>query len=456
MNVLHIRQLKMSDCLLGRMCSKGIAAVIGGILIHLTLGNLYSFGNMMTYMASYMHIRVDPSIDYGNFIWVNSITTAAQGCFMVLGGLLEKRVGPKITCFVGCSLLSAGIMLTRYTIEVSLFAVTMTYGLLSGLGISLSYVTPLACGMKWFPERKGFINGMIVAGFGLGALGSTNFQTMYLNPDNLPPETDGYFRDPDLLNRVPGVFITLGVIFLVMQYTGCLLLSKPKNDHHLCQQEEGEGLLEPSETENAEEREPISTAVLTDRDLKPMEMIRNKTFYQFWLIYFFNTIAIGYINAMYKSFGLSFILDDHFLAVIGSLSAIFNAVGRVFWGRLMDKTSFRVAMRLLSLLLAILFATLPLTSSMGKVGFAIWIWMIFFTFSGTFVLMPTVVEKAFGSQYYSANYGLLFTSQTISGPLVAALNHLMLDAVGYTGCFLSISGVICMSFIMTFIVPRGL
>lgn len=103
---MHFCQFKMADCLLSKMCSKGIAAVIGGILIHLTLGNLYSFGNMMTYMASYMHVRVDSSIDYGNFIWVNSITTAAQGCFMVFGGLLEKKVGPKITCFVGCTLLS--------------------------------------------------------------------------------------------------------------------------------------------------------------------------------------------------------------------------------------------------------------------------------------------------------------------------------------------------------------
>lgn len=74
-----------------------------------------------------------------------------------------------------------------------------------------------------------------------------------------------------------------------------------------------------------------------------MEVIRKKTFYVFWLIYLCNTIAIGYINAMYKSFGQTFITDDHFLAVIGSLAAIFNAGGRVVWGYLMDKTSFRVS-----------------------------------------------------------------------------------------------------------------
>ncbi|XP_045613496.1 uncharacterized MFS-type transporter YhjX isoform X2 [Procambarus clarkii] len=431
----------------------GPATVIGGILIHLTLGNLYSFGNMMTYMVSYMHGRVDHSIDYGNFIWVNSITTAAQGLFMVFGGLLEKRIGPKLTCFIGCTLVSAGIMLTYYTINVSLFTVVLTYGLLSGLGMALSYVTPLACGMQWYPEQKGLINGLIVAGFGLGALGSTNLQTLYLNPHNTSPESNGYFVDPGILDKVPSVFIVLGLTFLAMQYIGCLLIRRPV----VAEGQESESLLhvdeEPDERLSVQVPPPCTTI---PTDLRPVQLIKNKTFYIFWFIYLFNTIAVGYINAMYKSFGQTFINNDHLLAQIGSFAAVFNAVGRIAWGRLMDKTSFQVAMRILTITLMLLFATLPLTQQMGKAGFAVWVWLIFFTFSGTFVLMPTVVEKAFGAQHYSANYGLLFTSQTVSGPLMAAVNQLMLNAVGYTGCFLTISGIISLSVGMTFLVPSGL
>ncbi|XP_068220917.1 uncharacterized MFS-type transporter YhjX-like isoform X2 [Palaemon carinicauda] len=431
---------------------KGRAAVVGGILIHLTLGNLYSFGNMMTYMVSYMNQRVDSTINYANFIWVNSITTTAQGFFMVFGGLLENHIGPRLTCFIGCSLLSAGIMLTHYTIEVSLFAVILTYGLLSGLGISLSYVTPLACGMKWYPHRKGLINGLIVGGFGLGSLGSTTFQTFYLNPENLPPQPNGFFVDDSILDKVPSLFIVLGLIFIVMQYTGCILLSKPVEDREPNLQE-AENLLAFDERSESPAVEPPPAQSLTD--LKPKEVIRNKTFYVFWVIYLFNTIAIGYINAMYKSFGQTFIQDDHFLAKIGSLAAVFNCIGRVAWGRLIDKTSFKVSMRLLAVMLAVLFATLPLTKYLGKAGFTSWIWLIFFTFSGTFVLMPTVTEKAFGAKYYSANYGLLFTSQAISGPLIATVNQTMLLAVGYTGCFLTIAAVLSLSFGMTFLVPEG-
>lgn len=44
-----------------------------------------------------------------------------------------------------------------------------------------------------------------------------------------------------------------------------------------------------------------------------------------------------------KSFGLTFISDDYFLALVGSFSSIFNAAGRIFWGHMADKFSFQVS-----------------------------------------------------------------------------------------------------------------
>lgn len=75
-------------------------------------------------------------------------------------------------------------------------------------------------------------------------------------------------------------------------------------------------------------------------------MLRTCVFYHLWLIYLVNTVAIGYINATYKSFGQTFIKDDYFLATVGASAAIFNATGRLFWGKLMDATSFRVSLDL--------------------------------------------------------------------------------------------------------------
>ena len=63
-------------------------------------------------------------------------------------------------------------------------------------------------------------------------------------------------------------------------------------------------------------------------NLKPKVIIRTFEFWTLWLTFVLNTQAIVYINAMYKSYGQTFINDDHFLSMVGAIAAIFNASGR--------------------------------------------------------------------------------------------------------------------------------
>ena len=63
-----------------------------------------------------------------------------------------------------------------------------------GFGLALSYGLPLGVAMRWFPKKKGLVNGIIVGGFGLGAFIFNQVQTAYLNPLNLPIGKDGYFH----------------------------------------------------------------------------------------------------------------------------------------------------------------------------------------------------------------------------------------------------------------------
>ncbi|KAL7647997.1 UNVERIFIED_CONTAM: hypothetical protein RMT77_001613 [Armadillidium vulgare] len=445
----------------------GIAAVFGGFLLHLTLGNLYSFGNMMTYMDSYMHIRVSSNVTYSNFIWVNSVTTATQGLFMAVGGLLERKIGVRLTCFLGSLFLSSGIALTYFTIDMSFAAVILTYGFLNGVGIALSYVVPLSCGMKWFPNKKGFVSGIIVGGFGLGSLGSTLLQTRFLNPNNIPVGSSGYFENPSLLDKVPSVFLLLGGIFFTMQSIACILICKPKNGS-VQVSEESETLINSAEVEHRQQldhfraEENVPTAFesgdsrIMGRDLTVMEAIRTKEFYILYTIYFFNSIAVSYINAMYKSFGQTFIKNDFFLSEVGSIAAIFNCGGRLTWGKLMDKTTFRFSMILMATSLALFYLTLSFTPLMGRGFFAVWIWCIFFSFSGTFVLISTATEKAFGSTYYSSIYGMLFTNQIVSSVIVSVINETLLHRYGYSVCFFIVSLIVLGSAGLSCILPRKL
>ena len=43
---------------------RGLAVVFGGFLLQFTMGAFYSFGNMSTYMTSYMRQNVSPHVTY--------------------------------------------------------------------------------------------------------------------------------------------------------------------------------------------------------------------------------------------------------------------------------------------------------------------------------------------------------------------------------------------------------
>ena len=69
---------------------RGVLALFGGFLIQLTLGSFYSFGNMMTYLTSYMRINGSPDLTYADFIVVQSVWGMTQGVFMPLSGYVSR------------------------------------------------------------------------------------------------------------------------------------------------------------------------------------------------------------------------------------------------------------------------------------------------------------------------------------------------------------------------------
>jgi hypothetical protein len=74
---------------------RGISSVLGGFLIHLTLGTFYTLGNVNTYMTSYIRKYVEPNASYASSIWVNAAFMLGQGSLMMLGGIMEIKLGAR-------------------------------------------------------------------------------------------------------------------------------------------------------------------------------------------------------------------------------------------------------------------------------------------------------------------------------------------------------------------------
>jgi len=457
---------------------RGIAAVFGGFLLQFTMGAFYSFGNMSTYMTSYMRQNGSPSITYTDFVVVQSAWGMTQGCVMPLSGFLIRAIGQKASMIAGSIIFSAGCALTYFTISKELWMVAATYGFVSAFGQNIALIPTLTTGMKWFPHKKGIAMGCVVGGFGGGALVFNYIQTAILNPDNVSPASSGpdkgYFTDPDLLGRVPNLLLILAAIYLCLGMIACFLITQPPEDW----------LRQNSDDD---------TGNLSDDYVTPLEAFTRREFYLLWVTRLSVVMLSNVISAYYKAFGQTFIHDDRFLSIVGAITSVFNCSGRLFYGFIMDKFAYKVSMSIEACLLIILMSTFYLTSLIGvtdavpcdstlldnittittspsiegivgcaeeiptslttKLVFAVWVWAIYFTFPGTYSTQPAVTTQTFGHKYGGFIYAFLFSSDIINNLLVATMSKKIKENLGWVGLFLIISGAGVIALIATLFFP---
>src|SRR3712207_3468241 len=96
-----------------------------------------------------------------------SILAFAAG--MIVAGFWQDRKGPRVVASVGGFLLGTGCLFAAWFGD-SLPGLIAGYGLIAGVGVGFAYVTPIAMCIKWFPDKRGFIVGLAVMGFGVGPL----------------------------------------------------------------------------------------------------------------------------------------------------------------------------------------------------------------------------------------------------------------------------------------------
>lgn len=161
---------------------KGVLTVIGGILIHLMIGNLYLWGNIEPYVISYFHWKDDPRALSTNGLIIIPLSFSIQSSFNVLGSFMQKRINPKIILAIGAAISMSAILIASFADTWTIFAIF--YGGVFPMGIGLLYWTPIIFALEWFPERKGLISGLIIGAFGFGAFIFGFITTWIVNPEN--------------------------------------------------------------------------------------------------------------------------------------------------------------------------------------------------------------------------------------------------------------------------------
>ena len=185
-------------------------------------------------------------------------------------------------------------MLTWVTVKF-MFPLAILSLSLHGLAFSFVYATAIGAAQNWFPpNRRGFVGSIVLCGYGFGSLIWVPFQTYFVNPDNIDavPDKDcdenvtvcdRYYTDPELLARVPWMFLISGAIYAVMGLLAVIIISDPKLDT------KQESSLEQLDFEKQEYQGK------DDHNLRPTEVLRTKTFYKVLFAYNLYIINILYL-----------------------------------------------------------------------------------------------------------------------------------------------------------------
>src|SRR5260221_6820643 len=134
-----------------------------GVLMQLALGAVYAWSVFRNPLMK-------------TFGWsISDVTTTFSIAILVLGfaafpgGLRMRRVGPRVVGITAGICYGLGVALASLA-NGNIWILWLTYGVFGGLGLGLGYIVPLATLVRWFPDRRGFITGLAVSGFGGGAL----------------------------------------------------------------------------------------------------------------------------------------------------------------------------------------------------------------------------------------------------------------------------------------------
>ena len=400
-----------------------------GLLCVLGPGALYSFSLMSAPLTAAFGWTA-PSVT-----WAFAIANLFLAIGGLVGGVLSDRVGPRPIAVTGIILWGAGYAACSTLAQShSLFLLYLFYGVIAGFGAGMAYISCLATVLRWFPNRRGFGGGLVIMGFGLGsfvynaivkqtsAFAAISSNTAAYNKaqtsalaDHVPFDVAKYAMDPANVAALMSLFLYSGIAMIVVGVLTAFFVTRPSAE-----------MLAASEGETADTPQFTLAATLADA-----------RFYVLWAMLFLN--VFGGITVLSNMVPIMHELMGHQHDFTGAMSpdptgifaflAVFNGLGRLFWGWLSDRISRRVTFAIVLGSQALAFFILD-GGSKDLTFVSIGVGILLFCYGGGFGVMPAFNADFFGTKHFGANYGAQLSAWGLAA----------IAGVYFTGVMKSLSG----------------
>ena len=372
---------------MGKPKNKWVSAAIPALLLHCSIGTVYCWSIFSQEIADYIgHSK-------GATEWAFSFAIFFLGMSAAfLGNVVEKDIHKSSLIATIC--FSVGMAGTGFFIYygglhkgsgLALAGIYLCYGLIMGIGLGTGYLSPVKTLMLWFADRKGLATGLAVAGFGAAkAIASPIMQSMLENLGE-----GGIYK----------MFWILAGVYFVMMFTGHLLLHKPA------------GWVEP---QDKKEKKSIMSVIKT----RPIG-----NYIGIWLMFYINiTCGLALISQekmIIKCLGLA-----ASVGIISTVSAIFNAGGRLGFSAWADSMKDRNTIYKLIFIISItLTAATIITGGIkngnGNTALIILVLALIFMvnagYGGGFSNVPTLLSDHYGMGSISAIHGITLSAWAFAG-----------------------------------------
>lgn len=394
--------------------NKWIRGAIPALLLHCSIGTVYCWSIFSQEIANYI------GFSKGAVEWAFSFAIFFLGMSAAfLGGLVEKNIhkssliasitfalgmaGTGFFIWYGGKSLQAG-----HPSVLALVGIYISYGFIMGIGLGTGYLSPVKTLMLWFKDKKGLATGLAVAGFGAAkAIASPIMQGML---DNMG-ET-GIYK----------MFYILAAVYFVMMFIGHLILAKP------------EGWVEP-QTKSKDE------GIIATLKTEPIA-----SYIGIWLMFYINiTCGLAIISQekmIVKCVGLG-----AFAGIISTISALFNAGGRLGFSAWADKlkdrnTIYKLIFTLSIVSTVIVLLTKGIANGAGNTLLIVFVLALIFIvnagYGGGFSNVPTLLSDHYGMGNISAIHGITLSAWAFAG---LTGNQMASYIVKHTGAFIDVHGV---------------
>ena len=347
------------------------------------------------------------------FQWTDSVLAfnfTLTMCFFCLGAffgsLICKKIGPKITLIIAGALVGIGFVSTGLLNNQIPYLLYITYAVLAGTGIGISYNVVVSTVNSWFPDKKGFSSGCLMMGFGISTLLLGNIISSLFENSNV-----GWSK----------AYILLGIVVAVVLVLAGIVLKKPSAD-----------LVFPaSKAKKNVQKESFET-----KDFTTKEMLKSFTFWRAFVFMALITAVGNSVISFARALVISVDAAPALATTLVGVLSVFNGIGRILTGAVYDSLGRKTTM-LASNILTIFAAGLTLVAvQMNSLPLCIiGLCLTGLSYGSCPTMTSAFTASFYGTKYFPTNYSLTNFNLIVASFIATFSNSLLISTGSYTAPF---------------------